>query len=233
MRAGRRLKRRSMVDRSRCSVPRGHSGGSFWPPPSRLSAMGGSLGRFGSPRAWPQFHHAVLRIELALAVIGLIMLSLGLFAGGLLAAQIGRPLRRLEAVARRLAQGELRARGKVERSLEQRSLSAWVNEMTDRIGSLLDAQQDLVADASHQLRTPLTGLRLRLEEAKVLASPPGAAELGGRAVRFRRRIGRRIAQLARCRSSRRFCGRGGRLARPGTTEAGAALTTAPPSVAQG
>ena len=120
-------------------------------------------------------HQAVLHVELALALIGLIVLGLGLLAGGLLAAQIGRPLRRLEAVARRVAQGDLRARAKVEGSLEQRSLSSSFNEMTDRIARLLSAQQDFVADASHQLRTPLTGLRLRLEEAKALAGDPAAA----------------------------------------------------------
>ncbi len=92
------------------------------------------------------------------------VLLLGIVAGALIAQQIARPIRRLDGAARRVAEGDLDTTVAVEGSTEQRSLARTFNEMTQRIKRLLRVQQDFVADASHQLRTPLTGLRLRLED---------------------------------------------------------------------
>ena len=125
-------------------------------------------------------HKAVKTSILDIAALAGVVLLLGLVAGGLIAQQIARPIRRLDGAARRVAEGELDTAVAVEGSTEQRSLARTFNEMTQRIKRLLRVQQDFVADASHQLRTPLTGMRLRLENLaeRFRGDAPVERELG-------------------------------------------------------
>jgi signal transduction histidine kinase len=110
---------------------------------------------------------ALARVTLELALLGLVVLGLGVAAGVVVARQLARPIIGLERAARRVAAGDLDARADTgEGSAEQRSLARSFNEMTARVGRMLERQRDFVADASHQLRTPLTGARLRIDEAR-------------------------------------------------------------------
>jgi signal transduction histidine kinase len=119
---------------------------------------------------------ATRRAILGLAAIGLLVLALGLAAGVVIARQIAGPLRRLDDAAARVAEGDLSVRAKVEGSAEQRSLARTFNGMTARLERLVAGQRDFVADASHQLRTPLSGLKLRLEEARAATDDPDVHE---------------------------------------------------------
>jgi two-component system, OmpR family, sensor kinase len=109
---------------------------------------------------------------LALIGIGGLALVLGLGVAWILAGSIARPLRSLGEAAKRRAAGDSDARAPAQGSREQVEVAEEFNEMADRLDAVLESQRAFVADASHQLRTPLTGLRLRLEAAGVKTDDP-------------------------------------------------------------
>ncbi len=138
---------------------------------------------------------AVARAWVGLVLIGLLVLGLGLAAGALIARQVARPLRRLDRAAAMVAAGRLDVRARVEGSAEQRSLARTFNDMTARLAELLHAQGQFVADASHQLRTPLAGLRLRIEEAQATTRDDAGARQLGAALREIDRLAAMVGEL--------------------------------------
>jgi two-component system sensor histidine kinase BaeS len=81
----------------------------------------------------------------------------------LLAGWILRPLERLRAASGRLAGGDLSARASESGPRELLELGASFNEMATGVEQLFDARRQLVAWASHDLRTPLASLRAMVE----------------------------------------------------------------------
>ena len=117
----------------------------------------------------------VRQAALALAGVALVVLAAVALVGSALAHSVTRPLRGLERATAVLANGDLDARAPTEGGPpELRRLAASLNDMAARLGRLVDAQSAFVADASHQLRTPLTALRLRLENMEPEVAVDGA-----------------------------------------------------------
>jgi signal transduction histidine kinase len=96
----------------------------------------------------------------------------------LFARWVGRPLSDLDAAAQRLGDGALETRSATGHGPpEVRRLALTFNSMAGRLEALVHGNRAMMADVSHQLRTPLAALRLRLDLLSQDAHQATASEL--------------------------------------------------------
>ena len=103
--------------------------------------------------------------------LGLVALLISAGVAWFLASRLTRPLRRLTDISQEVAEDDLTVRVPLDQAGtdEIRSLAVSFNQMLDRLEDSFDRQKAFVADASHDLRTPITIVRGQIE---VLARNP-------------------------------------------------------------
>jgi signal transduction histidine kinase len=101
--------------------------------------------------------------DLTILLVAAACSTVALAAAGLLGGSILRSLERVRTASAALAGGDLAARAPEDGPSELAELGASFNEMAASIEELFDARRQLVAWASHDLRTPLASMKAMLE----------------------------------------------------------------------
>lgn len=133
------------------------------------SAVGGT--RVVVHAAGDSFLSAAFRIGAVLALIGLPVALLTVLVGRRLADSLVEPVRDLALVAARLGSGDPRPARRRYGVDELDAVAEVLDVSAARIGEQISTERQLAADVSHQLRTPLTALSMRLEEVLATDDP--------------------------------------------------------------
>ena len=132
-----------------------------------------------------------------LAVIVLSLLAVGTAVGLALlqARRLAAPMERLAGQVVRVAEPGVSADPPATGIAELDAIGAALADADRRVAEVLRREREFTANASHQLRTPLAGLRMRLEELRALASGPDAEAEANAALGQADRLMRTIEHL--------------------------------------
>jgi signal transduction histidine kinase len=125
----------------------------------------------------PAFGRAILRsVVWGWAFAGLSAVLLAVLLGWYLSRRISAPILALTEVTTRMAQGDLSSRANVKGQDEFGQLAHSFNEMAEQVDATITTLHRFVADAAHELYTPLTALYADLDLAA--QEQDAAAQIG-------------------------------------------------------
>ncbi|MEG8279463.1 ATP-binding protein [Streptomyces sp. AHA2] len=116
------------------------------------------------------------RTLLIIALVALLAVVAAVLLAVRQANRLASPLTDLAETAERLGSGDPRPRHKRYGVPELDRVADVLDGSAERIARMLTAERRLAADASHQLRTPLTALSMRLEEITLTDDPDTVKE---------------------------------------------------------
>ena len=111
----------------------------------------------------PELHRGVAIAWTVLAILGVVVIAAAVGLAVRLGRELVTPVGELAAVANRLGDGDLTARARGDGPPELAAVGSALNSLAVRLGDLITAERESLADLSHRLRTPLTSLRLQSE----------------------------------------------------------------------
>jgi signal transduction histidine kinase len=131
-----------------------------------------------------------------IGTLALLAIAVAVGLALLQARRLTRPLQELAGAADRLGSGDARPLGRRYGVPELDRVAEGLDGSAQRINELLTADRDFAVDASHQLRTPLTALSMRLEEMIAAANYPDVVrEEGAAALAQTERLADVVGQL--------------------------------------
>lgn len=179
---------------------------------TRLSnSIGGKLVYVAVPILFGAQVRGVVRVTLPTSILdarvqeqlqyvfaaGFASILLAVLIAFIFARSVSEPLEKLRRATDRFSGGDLSTNAESGGPKEIRMLAQSFNDMALRISGLVRRQKSFAGDASHQLRTPLTALRLRLEQAttSIDGSPEMAKEHIEEALNETERLSHLVEQL--------------------------------------
>jgi signal transduction histidine kinase len=112
----------------------------------------------------PAYGREILRsVAWGWAIAALVSVLLAAGAGMWVSRRFSKPLESLSVTSAKMTEGDLSARSSVKRRDEFGRLAASFNQMADSVETKIKTLRRFVADAAHELGTPLTALRTNLE----------------------------------------------------------------------
>jgi signal transduction histidine kinase len=183
-------------DLEAASLPRSEQ--SVSRPVNKPDKAGGALIGYVSLTDAPAYEQvAFLNVAQAWGLASLLGVIVAALVGLLVAGWLSRPLSELTAATDRMASGELGIRASVNRTDELGRLATSFNVMATRVEETVTSLRRFVADAAHEIGTPLTALQADLELAQVHAASEDERRLLDRALVQAQRLGKLASGLLR------------------------------------